>query len=238
MRGAAKESKPVRIIDRQAYAEAAARLEKLKPKLEEARKRLEMLTARSGSVVQKIFSTSLRVVPMMTEAIFDDMARKIPSSGDIPEALMTRLRFDSPTPGLRDEYDLEAFNAVADATRTTQLLSRAVQVGERDLAAEKKRAIAEVLDAVKGERERIAREIAESVFDLATKLGEENTFVEGLRAQDASIPGLLCPPPFPIALRLNHDVIRWLAEVLGISESQVQSRMSASLEKALFGAVQ
>lgn len=199
MRSATKEAKPaVRIADHPAYAEAAARLETLKPKLEEAKKRLQILTERAGSVAKRAFNSGIGVLPNMTDAVFDDMARKIAAnSGDIPDALMDRLRFGAVKPRFPDENDTEAFNTVADATRRVELLTRAVVVQERAVVAIKKLAIAAACESTQSVRSRIAREVADAVLSLAIKLSEENAIVAGLREQDSSIPGLLRPSPFP-----------------------------------------
>ena len=230
MRSATKEVKPpVQIADQPRCAEATARLEKLKPMLAEARKRLETLTGRARSEIKKLIcSSALRLMPATTDAVADDMARKVAESGSISDSLMNRLRFGAPVNTLRvgDEDLTEEFNVVADAARSVELLARAVKVQERSVLAEKKLAIGAACESTQSVRSRIAREVADAFLGLAIKLSEENAIIGGLREQDSSIPGLLRPPPFPIALHSNQDVIRWLAAVLEISDSEVQARMS------------
>lgn len=229
MRSATKElkSESGRIVNNPAYSEAAARLEALRPKLEEAKKRHFILTERSGSVVKRAFSGGRGVLPHMTDAVFDDMARKVATNnGDIPDSLMNRLRFDAPKATFPDENDTETFNTVADAARRVELLARAVAVQERAIVAIKKIAIAAVCESTQSARSRIAREVADAVLQLAAKLREENELIAGLREQDKSIPDILRPQPFPIAL-LSTDVTRWLAAVLEISEAEVQARIAS-----------
>jgi hypothetical protein len=227
--GATRESKLAGLKECAGYASALARLEKLKPKLEDARKKLEIVTGRASSTVKHQLSRSTRVLPLMTDAVFDDMAAKIAANdGEIPEALLVRLRFDSPKSPFTDENDTEDFNRAADAARVVDLLARAVRVQERTIASEKKLAKIAIAADKQNSHTLRARRLGEAVINVAALVLENNAFIEDLRLQDESLPSLLEPGSFPLALTSDSAVCRWVASALQISQEEVQIRMATA----------
>jgi hypothetical protein len=109
---------------------------------------------------------------------------------------------------------------------------------------QKKIAIAEVCNALRGERERIARGVSASALDLIRAVNEESAFFEGLKAQDETLPGLLRPAAFPVALGPDSAVCSWLAAALGVSEALCSAHSdhqgaqcaSRAAKRKLFGA--
>lgn len=229
MGSATKESKVGGIGEVAGYKTAVARQEKLKALLEQARKKLEIATGRASSTVKFQLLRGTRVLPQMTDPVFDDMAAKIAANdGEIPETLVVRLRFDSPKSPFTDENDTEDFDRATDATRVVELLARAVRVQERTIAAEKNLAkIAIVADKRNGHALR-ARRLGEAAINIAALVLENNAFIEELRLQDEMLPDLLEPGAFPLSLASDSAVCQWVSSALGISKQEVQIRMATA----------
>jgi hypothetical protein len=223
--------KPIQIKDAPDYREALVRLDRLKPQLEQASRHLEILTYRVSrtKIVKHYLARQVRVMPG-DEREFDHIALEVAAAGDIPDGLLDRLRKEAPPVPITDSDQASLTEEVNDAIRSVELFKRAIALQEREILRHKNLAVAEVCNAVRGERERIARKIAGAAIDLAAAVAEENILVESLRAQDEAIVAALRPQPFPIALNSDSAVCHWVALALGISEAAVQARMENSAD--------
>lgn len=219
-----KPSKPVRITDRPEYAAELSKLDRVKAALQAASLRLEAatrgrLTEAVGRYLGKA-PTPMRGIP---ETVLDSMALEAAAEGGVSERLAKKMRVYAAEVPFEDRYDKETVEAIFEAERTAVLLTRAVGLQDRRVQEQKKIAIAEVCNATRGERERIARGVAASALDLIRAVSEESAFFEGLKAQDETLPGLLRPGAFPAALGPDSVIFSWLAAVLGVSEGAVRS---------------
>jgi len=233
--------KPMQIKNSRDYREALARLDRLKPALDQASRSLEgaMNRASRTEAVKQYASRQMRVMPAMTEPEFDKIALQVAAEGEIPEALMDRLRKGAPPVSMTDSDHATMAEELNDAARSVELFKRAIQLMEREVLREKNLAIAQVWNAVRGERERIAQKIAGAAVELAAAVSEENAFVDALRADDEAIVKVIRPEPFPVALHSDSAVCRWVAAALGISEAAAHARMgNSAADAARIGKVQ
>jgi hypothetical protein len=211
------------------YATALEQLEKLKPALEGASRRLEVLTNRASrsSSVKQYLSRAVSVMPQMTEPEFDAIARAVAANGAIQDELMKQLRLRAPRPRFTDQEDLALIDEVSDAIRAVELFKRAITLQEREISLHKKSAIGEVCKSVQGERERIGRRVAEAALNLVDAVVEEKKFLDGLISQDPAIPASLTLPPFPGGVQLSDLATRrWIGSALGIDDDEVTARIA------------
>ncbi len=159
----AKTSKDMRAIkDRAPYREAEARLARLKPALEAAALRLGKVTMRINRIekLKQYLNRCVTIMPAMSEMELDKITQQVAADGEIPEALMKRLRAEAPRVPFTEPDNLAEMNEVNDASRSVELFKRAIQLQDREVLRQRNLALAEVYDGVRDTRERIARKIA------------------------------------------------------------------------------
>jgi hypothetical protein len=112
-----------------------------------------------------------------------------------------------------------------DFRRCRQIFDRAVALQKKEVKRLKTCAIKAICEGVRGDRERIAHAVANSVLELGLALREENAFVANLGLQDDGIPADISPRPFPVQLPWEQLLLPWIAEALGISEAEARSKV-------------
>jgi hypothetical protein len=231
-REAIREPKWSRVEDFAPYAAAIARLEKINQALAEARRRLQGLPRVDKDV--RAFLERSRPTPAMMGPEFDDMCRAVAASdGKIPGSFIERLRSQAPSVRFDSESKNREAAEFGDFMFSVGLLQRAAALQEKSVAAEKNRALAEIIQLSRGERGSIAARVADAALALATLLSEDEHFIERLRRQDEALVSMLNPPPFPVSMNSYTTVHAWIASALGISEADVRARIGGDAARAL-----
>jgi hypothetical protein len=111
---------------------ASRRSQRLSALLEQARARLQALTQSSSSPELRLFLARCpRFIPSMTEVEFDELVRQVAAAdGDIPAPLMEKLRAGPGVakPLFGDKNDDGDFVRIGDASRSVQILARAIEL--------------------------------------------------------------------------------------------------------------
>ena len=212
----ASSSRP-ELSDHAAYDAAKKKLAQLKASLEETISRRDghhaIVRRRAGPDARRYLASSPRVLPTMTDAIFDEICSKVieAAGSGVPAPLMARLQYQVSKPHFSDSNDMNIIAEVEETEAAVQLLKRAVSLAEDAVAREKNLAIAEILKSVRSERETISGAVAAILLQLVAALQDEHEFVDRLRVQDEGIPddneqsavflGVPTPKPAPGLIR-------------------------------------
>ena len=223
-----EEVKPQCLGDDREYAEALARLEKLDAGQKEAIKSQETLelrmrhedkTRQYASQGQRVFSQRF------SDQDLDGFAARVAIAGDVSESMIAELRSGQPAFG-KDEFNYcgELVNQFNDARRRRIIFDRAVVLQKKEVKRLKVSAIKALCESVRGDRERIARALANKVLELGLALREENAFAERIGLQDEGVQADITPRRFPVELPWEQLLLPWIAEALGISEAEARSK--------------
>jgi hypothetical protein len=223
-----EESKPRCLSDDREYAEALARLEGLNVGQQAAIKSQETLESRMGheektrqyaSQGQRVFSQRF------SDQDLDGFAAQVAITGDVSESMIAELRSGQPAFG-KDEFNYsgELVNQFNDARRRRIIFDRAVVLQKKEVKWLKVSAIKALCESVRGDRERIARVVANSLLELGLALREENAFAAKIGLQDEGIQADIMPRRFPVGLPWEQLLLPWIAEALGISEAEARSK--------------
>lgn len=225
MKPATKESVKIRqLTDYPAFAAAKAKLDQLNEALAATNLRIDKLKIQSNRVsseARHYLTHGIRVLALEDSAIEKGVV-KIIAAGCISRELMAEMRHGAVQPPFTDS-DLEIISEIQEGYAAQQLFGRAIAVQQQEVSRLKKLASLEICNSLRGERERIARAVADALVKFAAALREEYEFADRLRAQDAAIPALLSPRPFPVPIPSDPAVIQWIEEALGVSEIDAET---------------
>lgn len=226
MKPATKEAAKIkRLQDYPAYAAASEKLERLNAALTETNLRIDKLKIQSSRVSQEArhyLTHGVRVLTM-NDAVIEKGVIKIIAAGCVSRELMAEMRSGAVKPPFTDSHDLEIIGELQEGYAAAELFGRAIAIQKQEVSRLKKSATLEICESLKGERERIARAVADTFVRFAAALREEYEFADRLRAQDAGIPAMLSPKPFPVPIPSDPAVLQWIAEVLGVSEIDAET---------------
>lgn len=208
-------SKLPELADHPGYAAAREQLDRIKPQLAQILSKSErhvILRNRLSEAARNHLSR-MRVLPMQTDAVFDEICMKVVSAGEIAPALMARLRYQVPKIKFSDSNDAELVDEIQEVEAAKEILKRALVLAEKEVSRQKRIAISEVLSnaALRSEREKIGRAVGSALAALVMALKEEHELVSALRLQDESLPNLLWPRPFPFETLADPRLDEWLA---------------------------
>lgn len=223
--------KSTELKDHAAYSDARAKLEKLDLALAEASRRIEMLKLKINRASRgaRLHITRAGVLFSAEQQMLEHLIARIIEIGSVPPEMVAKARRATPELGL-DPSDMEMISEYRDAEGTEELLVRAITLQRREVLRQKKSAITEICEALRPERERIARSLAQSLLQFTAALREEISFIDRLTIQDAAIPDSLSPGPFPLTNGpTDPEAVRWLACTLGLSENDAKNWLGGEL---------
>ena len=221
-----KTAKLPSLSENAAYAATRLNLIQLEEAHAEALRLLEQLNFRSNRLTQEarhFLSRAPRLTRTLPDDERDEIALEIAKAGGVvPDKLLASLMTVPRELGLHPD-EIEAIREIGRAQVTEALLKRAIALHGRELAQQKKLAMAAIAKSVKNEREKIGKEVAGVLLQLAGALRSEYELAENLRLQDEALPNLLSPRPFPLPFAFEPEVVSWIAEAMNTSEAQAES---------------
>lgn len=235
MKHTLKEEKPPELRDHAEYAAAADRLVQLESALAEAlraRDRSERKSCRTSSDSRRYLLRAGRLLPGIDESFLDEIVAEIVVTATFSPELISKVRSKALVNAFLDPSDIEIISEIEEARAIAELFERAVALERKECACQKKLAIAQICTRVRNERDNIARTVAGLFVQFSAALRQENDFVGRLAVQDAGLPALLVPPPFPIHGLVERPILQWAAVALGISVDDVEARLGKIADPA------
>ncbi len=176
--------------------------------------KLGIQTRQCGHDAKQYLGRSAMPRPSMTEPEFDKFAEQIVVTGDVPESMLVELRESAPAiPKFSDSSDIQTVTAFQDERVAIELITRAIELANRDVRSIKANVVARLVREVHPERQRIGQRLATALVELLCALRAEHYLGATLADQDASLPELVAPPILRADM-LTTEIEAWLREAV------------------------